>query len=170
MTERFCLHEGITTASIGFIHSCYIPCEQAVKFFRVADKIWKRICARYGRGEIEFWVLLYYDQESPVIASCSGNSVFFNFGRLRTNLTLEQDVASRLIEELYHLHEWRVRGIEPDVPERHEKIVLTPEELVAYYSLDHKYHALQALVEMTNIAYWEELLAKVEAHRASQGL
>lgn len=168
--ERFCLHEEITTAPIGFIHSSHIPCEQAVKFFRVTVQIWERICERYGRGEIGFWVLLYCDPESPVIASCSGKAVFFNFGRLRTNLTLEEDVASRLIEELYHLHEWWVRGIEPDVSDQHEKIMLTHEELVAYYSLDHKYRALQALAEMTDIAYWKEFLAEVEAHRVSQGL
>ncbi|GMR19006.1 MAG: hypothetical protein BMS9Abin34_130 [Patescibacteria group bacterium] len=161
-----CFHGRFLSPNIEFMHVTYIPCEGAVVFFRLADRFWHKICQRYGEGFPEFWVVLDHNPQNPVIASCIKNGVYFNLGLLRTTLSLEEDIASRLIEELYHLHEWRVQGIEPSVPFlSDEKIELDYAKLIEYYSRDYKYRALKALVEMTNPSHWKEFLSLVEKNR-----
>lgn len=161
-----CFHGRFLSPNIEFMHSTKIPCEQAVIFFKLVNKFWQKICQRYGEGSPEFWVLLDRNPQNPVIASCSEHGVYFNLGLLRTTLTLEEDIASRLIEELYHLHEWRVQGIEPSASVlSDENIQLDYATLVEYYSRDYKYRALKVLVEMTNHPYWREFLSLVEKNR-----
>ena len=107
-------HGRFLSPNIEFTHSTDIPCEQAEVFFSIADQVWHRMCKRYGEGHIEFWVILDHNPQNPLIASCIEHGVYFNLGLLRTTLSLEEDIASRLVEWLYHLHEWRVQGIEPE--------------------------------------------------------
>ena len=169
MKRESCLHGRFLSPQIEFMHSLKIPCETAAELFRAAYGIWQKICRRYGEEEeIEFWVILDINSRNPVIASCSKHAVYFNLGLWREGLTPAEDIASRLIEELYHLHEWRVQGVELKVPVRsEEKIALTYPELFEYYAQDYKFRALQVLVEMTGHPYWKEFLAAVERERAS---
>jgi hypothetical protein len=157
-----CFHGKFLGPHIEFMHSSKIYCEQAVELFRAVAGIWKKIGHRYGKGSVDFWVIFDYSPENPVIASCCRNGVYFNLALERSNLTPEQDLASRIIEELYHLHEWRVRSI---VPEHEvswdEKFGLTEDELLAYYSQPHEFRALDALCAMTGIAYWKDLRKNV---------
>lgn len=164
-----CFHGRFSSPNIEFMHSTHIPCEQAAVFFRISDLVWHRMCKRYGEGYIEFWVILDHNPQNPVIASCVRHGVYFNLGLLRTTFSLEEDIASRLVEGLYHLHEWRVQGIEPEAPAViDEKIELNYMELTEYYSLDHKYRALEALVAMTNLPHWKDFLSVVENYRRSK--
>lgn len=165
MQHKSCFHGRFLGPYIEFMHSTLIHCVEAAEFFRAADSIWKLICQKYGEGDIEFWVIFDYDPDRPAIASCCRHGVYFNLSIERTNLTPAQDLSSRIIEELYHLHEWRVQEIIPDYEvSRDERIGLGEEELLKYYCLPHKYRALEALCEMTNVAYWKEFRARVSEY------
>jgi hypothetical protein len=120
---RSCFHGRFLSSGIEFTHSTKISCEKAVEIFREANGIWERICRRYGEGNIEFWVVLDHNSQNPIIASCCQYGVYFNIGLWREGLTAAEDTTSRMAEELYHLHERRVQGIESTVPpHRIEKI------------------------------------------------
>jgi len=169
MAGKSCFHGRFLGPRIEFMHSAGISCERAAELFRAAAGIWERIGRRYGESEIEFWVIVDYNPENPVIASCTRHGVYFNFALWRDGLTPAEDTASRMIEELYHLHEWRVQGIEPKVPvHSEEKIALTYPELFEYYAQDYKFRALQALVEMTGHPHWKKFLETVERHRSKR--
>ena len=165
MDRKSCFHGRFLGPHIEFMHSAKISCLEAAEFFRASAAVWGKICERYGAGEVEFWVIFDYNPENPVIASCCRGGVYFNLALERTNLTPAQDVTSRLIEELYQLHAWRVKGIIPEYEvAQDEKIGLTDEELLAYYSLPHKFAALEVLCEITSIPYWKQFRARVIAH------
>jgi len=171
MGKKSCFHGRLSIASnIETMHSSSISCEQAGMLFNSAISIWQKICRRYGQGRPEFWIILDYNRQNPVIASCSYHGIYINLGLMRTNLTVAEDIASRLVEELYHLHEWRVRGIVPKDATRDERISLKREELLAYYARDYKYRALCALAQLTRVPHWKKFLAEVEQYRKIKGL
>lgn len=166
-----CFHGRLDIApSIELMHDRSIGCEPAGALFRVAIGVWQRICRRYGSSDLEFWIVLARNPDYPVIASCTRWGVYFNLAVVRTNLTPAEDIASRFVEELYHLHEWQVQGIDPGAISLDEGVSLSPEELIVYYSAGHEYRALKVLAQMTRVPHWKKFLAEVEEYRRSKGL
>ncbi|MEX0587221.1 MAG: hypothetical protein WD159_00455 [Patescibacteria group bacterium] len=171
MADRSCFHGRLEIApSIELMHARSIDCEKAGKIFRSAIAVWQRISRRYGENKLEFWIVLANNPEYPVIASCSRFGVYFNLALWRSNLTPAEDIASRFVEELYHLHEWQVQGIDPEAISLDDRVALSPEELVEYYAEGHEYRALKVLAQMMKITYWKKFLAEVERYRKDKGL
>ena len=171
MAPESCFHGRLDIApSIELMHSRSISCENAGGLFRGAIGIWQRICRRFGQSDLEFWIILGCEPKYSVIASCCRWGVYFNLGRMRTNLTPAEDIASRFVEELYHLHEWQVQGIDPGVISLDERLSLSPEELTAYYSDGPEYRALKVLAQMTRVPHWKKFLEEVGEYRRSKGL
>jgi hypothetical protein len=168
---RSCFHGRLGIApSIELMHDGSISCENAGGLFRGAIGVWQRIGRRFGESDLEFWIIMGYNPKYPVIASCCRWGVYFNLALWRTNLTPAEDLASRLVEELYHLHEWQVQGIDPEVTSLDERMALSSEELIGHYSAGHGYRALKVLAQMTKVPHWKQFLAEVEQYRATQGL
>lgn len=166
-----CFHGRLEIApSIELMHDRSISCEKAGEIFRSAIMIWQRISRRFGENDLEFWIMLDRNPKYPVIASCCRWGIYLNLALWRANLAPAEDLASRMVEELYHLHEWQVQGIDPEGTSLDERVALLPEELAAYYADGHEYRALKVLAQMMRVPHWKKLLIEVEEYRRSKGL
>lgn len=166
-----CFHGRLEIApSIELMHARSIDCEKAGEIFRSAIMVWQRISRRFGENGLEFWIMLDRNPKYPVTASCCRWGIYLNLALWRANLAPAEDLASRMVEELYYLHEWQVQGIDPGVVSLDERMALSPEELIAYYSDGHEYRALKILAQMTKVPHWRKFLAEVEQYRKIKGL